>query len=244
MSTEVFGPAYAAVYDALYGDKDYDAECALIQRLFEQYAQGPVATILDLGCGSGNHAVPLLAGGFSVTGVDRSESMLQQARAKSPQALFLNADIRIVDLNRTFDAALMMFAVLGYQTEMADALAALKTARRHLNPGGLFLFDFWYGPAVLAQLPTDRVKMAGEIRRQASSELDIPNRLCRVHFQVSGNQREPFSEMHPVRFFFGDEIESLLGDAGFQLLRLGSFPDIETGPDASTWNVLAVAMAQ
>lgn len=244
MSIEVFGPAYAAVYDALYRDKDYDAECDLIARLFERYANAPVQTILDLGCGSGNHVVPLTKRGFRVTGVDRSESMLQQARAKLPLASFFNADIRSFDLNQQFDAVLMMFAVLGYQTETADALAALNTARKHLNPGGLFLFDFWYGPAVLAQLPSDRVKTTGDIRRTASSELDVPGRTCRVHFEVIRNDREPFSETHPVRFFFADEIEILLRKAGFHLLRLGSFPDIEREPEASSWNVLAVAVAQ
>ena len=58
-----------------------------------------------------------------------------------------------------FDAALMMFAVLGYQVENDDVLAALRTARRHLEPGGLFIFDVWYGPAVLHQRPSERVKI-------------------------------------------------------------------------------------
>jgi hypothetical protein len=51
----------------------------------------------------------------------------------------------------------MMFAVLGYQGENDDVLAALKTAHRHARPGGLFLFDVWYGPAVLHERPSQRV---------------------------------------------------------------------------------------
>jgi hypothetical protein len=46
---------------------------------------------------------------------------------------FQRGDIRSVDVGRKFDATLMMFAVLGYQTENTDVLAELGTARRHLN---------------------------------------------------------------------------------------------------------------
>ena len=40
----------------------------------------------------------------------------------------------------------------------ADLLAAFATAREHLNPGGVFIFDCWYGPAVLAERPSVRIK--------------------------------------------------------------------------------------
>ena len=39
-----------------------------------------------------------------------------------------------------------------------DVLAAFLTARHHLNPGGIFLFDVWYGPAVLTDRPSVRIK--------------------------------------------------------------------------------------
>ena len=50
----------------------------------------------------------------------------------------------------------MMFTVLGYQLEDIDLMAALATVRRHLDPGGLFIFDVWNGPAVLAVRPGER----------------------------------------------------------------------------------------
>ena len=53
----------------------------------------------------------------------------------------------------------MMFAVLGYQHTNADVLDALATARAHLDVGGLFAFDVWYGPAVLSERPSERVKV-------------------------------------------------------------------------------------
>ena len=72
MTQDVFGRDYAAAYDGLYQDKDYRAECELIERVFNLYGQGPVRRVLDLGCGTGGHAVVLAARGFDVLGVDRS----------------------------------------------------------------------------------------------------------------------------------------------------------------------------
>src|SRR5262245_4784257 len=163
--TGVFGSLYADAYDALYQDKDYGAECDQIDALFRRYSASPIRSVLDLGSGTGGHAIPLASRGYEVVGVERSSDMLAVAESKRSPALangnpvFRQGDIRHTELGRQFDAALMMFAVLGYQLENADVLAALKTARTHLARGGLFLFDVWYGPAVLQQKPSQRVKV-------------------------------------------------------------------------------------
>ena len=75
----VFG-SYAQFYDILYQDKDYEAECDFLEQIFDRYAPGPVRTILDLGCGTGGHTLPLARRGYEVVGVDRSEKMLAEAR--------------------------------------------------------------------------------------------------------------------------------------------------------------------
>ena len=48
--SKVFGPIYADVYDLLYHDKDYVAECDLIECVFQTYGDGPIRSVLDLGC--------------------------------------------------------------------------------------------------------------------------------------------------------------------------------------------------
>ena len=255
----IFGPAYAAVYDALYGGKDYAGESDLIARLFAQHADGPVASVLDLGCGTGGHALPLAARGLRVTGVDRSPAMLTRARGKAAEMAsaafappeFIEADLRTLRLGRVFDAAIMMFAVLGYQHDDETLLATLASVRRHLPPSGLFLFDVWYGPAVLAQRPGDRVRSVSQaderILRTTRSELDIRAQICRVDFhvlrlavdRVSGEERET----HTMRFFFDRELGLALAACGFRLEALRAFPDIGREPDETTWTVIGVARA-
>lgn len=251
----VFGPTYARVYDLLYQNKDYAAECDLLERVFRQYASQHVKTVLDLGCRTGNHALLLAAQGYSVVGVDHSEDLLGIARSKAERQrlsiAFHQGDVGQVDLGQAFDAVLMMFAVLGYQTENADVLAALRAARRHLRPNGLLIADIWYGPAVLSQRPGDRVRTihsgSNTILRTSSGKLDLRRHICTVHFHVwHMNGREIIAEVeerHAVRFFFPRELELFLEVSGFHLLRLGGFPDFEKEPDESTWNVMAVAVA-
>ncbi|MDI6891226.1 MAG: class I SAM-dependent methyltransferase [Thermodesulfovibrionales bacterium] len=156
-----FKETYATAYDALYQDKDYEKECDFIEAIFKKYKCKP-KTILDLGCGTGGHALILAKRGYKVTGIDRSSSMLEIARKKAEWAglviEFIEGDITGVSLNRKFDAVISMFAVMSYQTTN-DAIAKVcKLAKESLVPGGLFIFDCWHGFAVLSDRPTPRIK--------------------------------------------------------------------------------------
>jgi len=254
---EVFGSNYSGLYDALYSDKDYAAECDIIERILKEYGQGRAGTLLDLGCGTGNHAFPLAKRGYRVTGVDRSEEMLNQLKKKLAylpdhnRVSLHHDDIRSIDLPGQFDAAMMMFAVLGYQYENNDVLSTLKATRHHLHPSGLLIFDIWYGPAVLHQGPTERVKTIptaeGRIVRFSSGELDVRRHLCKVHFRICRFEGQELAaetkETHQMRYFFPKEIELFLELASFSLLRLSAFPEVDKEPDEERWNVLGIARA-
>jgi SAM-dependent methyltransferase len=254
---DVFSGLFADTYDAIYAEKDYEGESDLIEQLLRTYGAGRVESILDLGCGTGNHVLPLAARGYDVVGVDRSEEMLARARAKvashpaGARADFCLGDIRRVRLDRHFDAVVVLFAVLGYETSNAGVLDALRTARTHLRAGGLLVFDVWYGPAVLSQRPSQRLKVVettrGRILRVSTGELDVRRHLCHVAYrlwQLEGDRLVgDAEEHHTMRFFFPLELELLLETAGFTPLRLGPFPDFERDPDETTWNVLSVARA-
>lgn len=246
----VFGPEYANAYDALYQEKDYAAECDLLERLFAAYGSN-VKRVLDLGCGTGAHSALLAQRGYDVVGVDRSEDMLRQARLRTASARFEQADITHADLGQTFDAVVIMFAVLGYLISNTDVRSALAAARRHLRPGGLLFADVWYGPAVLAQRPSERVKViptpTGKVIRAATGELDTRRDVCTVQYQVWRLEHETVvsetRERHEMRYFFEPELDMFLSSAGFGLARVGSFPDFELDPSDQAWNVAFVARA-
>ncbi len=251
---DVFGKDYSSLYDGLYQDKDYPAECDLIERAMAVYSRRRMQTILDLGCGTGSHAILLSQRGYSVTGVDRSDSMLRQAQLKcvgmenAPE--FLPGDLKSFRMEKKFDAVLMMFAVLGYQYTNGEVQAALQTVCQHLEPGGIFLFDVWYGPAVLHIRPSDRVKLlpdgeGGEILRVASSSLDIYNHLAEVRYQLWQKREDRIlreaQESHQMRFFFPQELALFLQQVGMELVGLSDITDLARAPDEETWNVFGVA---
>ena len=256
--SELFGPTYAAAYDSLYEEKDYEAECDLVERLLRAHGDARATRdVLDLGCGTGGHSLVLARRGHRVVGVDRSEAMLAHAREKAAalapgaHVSFRQGDVGGLSLDERFDAALMMFAVLGYQIENDDVLSALKSARRHLRAGGLLIFDVWHGPAVLSRRPSGRVKVtpteSGEILRAASGELDTAQSVCAVRYNVwlleGGRVAGRAEEVHRMRYFFPAEMELFLSLAGFALLKLGALPDYERQPDETTWNAVYTARA-
>jgi SAM-dependent methyltransferase len=253
--TMIFGPAYARAYDALYAGKDYDAECDMIEAAFRRHASAPVRTVLDLGCGTGNHALRLAQRGYTVTGIDLSAEMLRRAHAKADAAGlvvdFRQGDARYFDADATFDAALLMFAVLGYQHDDEDLLETLRNVRRHLRRGGLLAFDAWYGPGVLADPPGSRSRAVetddGPMLRSVTSELDARHHLCRVHYRLSrmthGHPECVAEETHVVRYFFPDELELQLAVSGLELVALGDFIEPDREPDENSWNAFAIARA-
>jgi SAM-dependent methyltransferase len=244
---------YARYYDLLYGDKDYRRECDYLEKIFTRFARRPVRDILDLGCGTGGHSLLLAGRGYGVTGVDISAEMLKEARAKARRSRLdlslRRGDIRKVRLGRSFDAVVSLFAVMGYQTEDRDVRRALETAARHLRPGGLVVFDVWFGPAVLHDPPGNRRKEVssprGQIVRDTRCRMDLERQVVEVRFTTSlyrGHLRlEHVREVHPMRFFFPREVSLLLEAAGLSLLRLFPFGKLRGKPDRETWNVTVVA---
>ena len=81
----------------------------------------------------------------------RSQALVEKKTAGG--LTFTTGDIRDIRLNQRFDVVIALFHVISYQTTNDDVTAAFQTARQHLNPGGIFIFDVWYGPAVLTERP-------------------------------------------------------------------------------------------
>ena len=251
--TEVFTDAYADAYDRLYDEKDYDGECSALERMFAEFGTGRIRSVLDLGCGTGSHAVRLALRGYHVTGVDASIAMLGVAERKAAAAgvtpSLLAADLRSLSLGAQFDAVVMMFAVLGYQTTNEDVSRALQAVRKHLRPGGVFFADFWFGPAVLRDRPSDRVRVIDSAGRRtirtAEPYLSVMRHVCDVHYNVIEIEDDRVisqdTEDHAMRFYFPLEIEALCASAGLRLTALRRFPELDCAPSEATWNAALVA---
>jgi SAM-dependent methyltransferase len=255
--TGVFNDSYAATYDTVYAEKNYAAECEAMGKLIARFGSGDLKKMLDLGCGTGRHAVIFAERGFDVTGVDQSEPMVGRARERATQQNlganpdFLTCDIRNFSAEHSFDVALMNFNVIGYMTSNDDALNALSSARKNLRPNGLFLADFWYGPAVVADTPGENTREfeGGDVRvTRSSSGRHLPDQqCCEISIRVTRLKGDlvfdEALETHRVRYFFPLELELMLRVSGFRLMALTGFPDIDAPASPRKWAAAVVAIA-
>jgi SAM-dependent methyltransferase len=244
--------SYSRYYDLLYRDKDYHGEVQFLRGLLDRYGRG-TDSLLELGCGTGVHAAQLASHGYHVHGIDLSEEMLTQARARqaslpeeaAARLVFSRDDLRSLCLNRKFDAVISLFHVMSYQLTDVDLLSAFMTAKNHLRKGGLFIFDCWYGPAVIREFPSTRVKRLEddliEVTRIAEPRIHVNQNYVDVRYQVfikdkKSNRIETISESHSMRYLFFPEVETLFNTAGMNLIFSCEWL---TGrdPGGDTWGV-------
>ncbi len=228
---------YAQYYDLLNQGKDYEAEADFVHRKIQEYSPG-AESILDLGSGTGTHAILLAGEGYSVHGVDISEKMLVMAKARLSQiqqerakrVRFSIGDIRTIRLEEKFDAVVALFHVMSYQTSNQALKELFSTAAVHLKPGGLFIFDCWYGPAVLStQLRVSRKEYRDEeklVIRTGEPLLDLSNNTVDMKFDFTvsrGGETEKFGEIHRMRYLFELEIELFCGQVGLGIRARGEW---------------------
>lgn len=241
-TTSVFS-AYSRYYDLLYRDKDYFGEVNYIQALLNRQgiAEG---NLLEFGSGTGKHGCLLADRGYHVHGIERSAEMVAQAMS-SPGFTCEQGDICTVQLGRTYDAVLSLFHVVSYQTSNADLMAVFARAADHLEKGGLFIFDFWYSPAVYSQRPVVRVKrMANaqmEITRLAEPVIYPNNNRVDVNYtifacDIASGSTQINTETHPMRHFSLPEIDLLATMHSFDFIGAEEFLSGKA-PDEDTWGV-------
>ncbi len=136
---------FSAFYDRLTTDVDYPARAAYLLSLFERYDTGPLDTVLDLACGSGSLSVELARRGLEVVGVDGSAGMLAKAMQKAENLscpiLFLEQDMRQLDLYGTVSGAVCVLDSLNHLLKTQDLREVFGRLRLFVDPGGLLIFD-------------------------------------------------------------------------------------------------------
>jgi len=230
---------YAKYYDLLYQDKDYIDEAKFLTTLLRQYNIGSDANLLELGAGTGKHACYLAEQGYFVTGIEQSDIMLEIAdRALSAQSADIaehvklyKGDIRTWDRKanqeKKFDAVFSLFHVMSYMQSLTDLKFVFANIKKQVKPGGIFIFDCWYGPAVLNLKPETRFKIMtdGEytIERVAQSSMDTTKQQVTVDYTLFAKDKDQgkyqkFTEQHIMRFLFKSEIELLCNQFDVQLV--------------------------
>lgn len=243
---------YAYYYNLFYQDKDYQGESKTVIRLLEAAGIAD-CTILNMGCGTGRHDFCMEQLGYQINGIDISPEMIAIANEKceknNAKCTFEVADIREYRNQKKYGAVIALFHVMSYQNSNKDIIEAMRTAGAHLEKGGIFLFDAWYGPGVLTDRPCNRIKKIDDkskcFIRFAAPQMYPNENIVDVHYEVlvvdkETMQTQSIEEEHYMRYFFKPEIELMLNKTGFELIQMLACDTLQEA-DFESWTVYFVA---
>ena len=227
---------YSEVYDFLFENEiDYDKDVAFVKKLITPHSYQQEVTVLDLGCGTGTHAIKLAKEGFKVIGIDISEKMIKRAieKAKKEDVFveFLVQDMKKVNIPTKVDCAISLFGSFSYLLSNADLKKFFGSLNRYLKKGGFLVLDIVNREgASKGRFLKWRLKEKGNkiVIRLNESELDEKTGLIKgvYHFLIIENRRliDRFTEIHTIRTYALDEIKKILQDYGYTILNFYSWP--------------------
>jgi SAM-dependent methyltransferase len=218
----------------------------LYDRLFPPGAYAPFyadrarregGPVLELACGTGQLIVPIARSGVRATGIDLSAEMLEaardRARAASADVDLVEGDMRDFDLDERFGLVYVARNSLLHLHETDDLLACFGAVRRHLRPGGAFVFDVFNPSVRLLAIPAGKRfevmrvldPERGEITIEQAGDYDAAAQVNRATWYFSAPGASDFlaAPLH-LRSIFPRELPLLLSAGGFRLeSRHGDF---------------------
>jgi len=183
------------------------------------------ATVLDLCCGPGRHALEFARRGFQVTGVDRTARYLETARAAARRegltVEFVQEDMRAFHRPAAFALALNLFSSFGYFAEASEDLQVLRHLHASLTPGGTVLLEM-AGKEPLARDFQPRTWY----RHAERDEYLLVERTVQEGWTmienhwiwIRGSEQKVFTWR--IRLYSGAELTGLLAAAGFSAVQL------------------------
>jgi SAM-dependent methyltransferase len=187
--------------------------------------------IVEWGAGTGRLATPLAEAGFDVTAVELSERMVERGREKSGAVEWVREDMRSAELGKRYALAICAFNSFLCLLGVDDALAFLRNAREHLEPGGMLGIEVSaFSPEELVDPPGGprlqhdftRELSGGRLDRFSVSHYDAASQLLamRLFYELYGASRaleEQRARDLKIRVTWRDELGLMLRLAGFEV---------------------------
>lgn len=220
----------ARFYDIIvHSQKEVEAgerELTFLEWAFHHVCPCDVNQILDVGCGNGRFLIPLVRKGYTVTGLDSNQYMLeecsQRLKKQKLQADLIQKDLETMDYNSEYDALLCMDSVICYFLESERIINVLKKLRRALTPQGILVIENWnmlaqwelLGEAHIHRYRDEDVHIEWQERDWYETFTSI------FHIEIEGRILEkgkgyPFHHEEILRAMTVEEMKMFLKKAGF-----------------------------
>lgn len=222
----------ATHYDELMDVVPYESWVEYVMLLWE-LAEVKPRRVLDCACGTGNVSFELARQGYDVMGVDLSSDMIVSAQRKVEAEAwagalplrFLQSDLTNFDLGEKFDGGTCLFDSLNYILDPEKLQQAFAQIAKHMETGGVFIFDFNTPYAFEANLFTQRSRdPRRNLHYDWRANYNPETRICEVTMLFERHTQsgivQAFSEVHHERSYSRAEITAMLVQTGWRLLKV------------------------
>jgi histidinol-phosphate/aromatic aminotransferase/cobyric acid decarboxylase-like protein/SAM-dependent methyltransferase len=229
MAADAPVPWYRTFFDRSYWSFarfEYDDErtAAEVGYLRGVIAAAPGRRVIDLGSGTGRHAVALAGAGYDVVGLDVASEAVDEARRRA-RAAGVRARFEVADLLGTApwpagpaDAVICVQA-FGWASD-ADQRRLLRRAHDHLVPGGVLILDhsnlYW----ILRHFEPDQRVRLGTVEYGFARRFDASTTRLRGHLRAGPAGRAGTRREHDFRLYSPHEASDLVSSCGFDVERL------------------------
>lgn len=219
---------FAGVYDVFMDNVNYREWADYI---IETLAQDGIrdGLVLELGCGTGTVTEMLADAGYDMIGIDNSEEMLAEAMEKRAESghdiLYLLQDMQDFELYGTVRAVISVCDSMNYLTDEEDLEYLFELVNNYLDPEGIFLFDMntvhkyrdLLGDTTIAE---NRDEGSFIWDNSYDEEEGLNYYELAVFLPREDGLYEKSEEVHCQKAYPQEEIETLIKEAGMELLAV------------------------
>lgn len=222
-SNTTYSAFFAKYYDILYEEKvHYQQGANNLISTFKQYHLQKNHLILDIGCGTGSHALHIAHQNYSVIGIDISPDMIFQAQQKITPSLshltFLCSSIE--QFTTKAHHAYALFNVINCMYDINDLVSFFTHVAKQLLSGGIFIFECWHTETIRREPPqkiTDSLyKNNIFIERTVTPSFKKKDNIVKLEYLYTINKEERHTVLHRLKLFTQEEIENVLAITGFK----------------------------
>lgn len=247
---------WADIYDSVYSYVRDDIP------FYVEEAQDAGGPVLELGCGTGRIAIPIVKAGVEVVGLDFSEAMLDVARRKAARLskgaaslTLIRADMQDFSLDQKFRLAIIPFRGFQSLLTVTDEIETLLNIKRHLAPGGRLVFNIFVPDLNMMVQEGDVPYRFRDVTDPATgisyvlwnqAQYDSFSQIMSIRTtieemdDIGAVRRKLYRDFH-LRYIFRWEMHHLLNSCGYEVLDMFGGFDRSPFDDTSTEMVWVAA---
>lgn len=230
---------FASVYDIMQYDVDYDFWHEQIKKRINTI--NPEAKrVLELACGTGTMAIAMSKSGFITEGLDLSEDMLTIATSKAGleklKIKFYNQNMIDFETRKQYDVILCLCDGMNYLNDEEQFLKTLNQVKKHLLPGGMFIFDLSsihkLSQVIGNSTFAETFEHSAYIWENEYDEDSYQLNFLLTLFVEEGSSYKRIEEYHQQRAYHVDEVKKMV-ETDFEILEMVDGDSFNTLEDLS-----------